>query len=126
MLQSYETTIIVTPVLTDAELKDLLANYVKLLKDNGAEIVHEDYWGLRQLAYPINKKTSGFYFTVEHKSPGELIEKVELLFKRDDSVMRFLTVKLDKFAVDYNDRKRQGLVGKNRKKDKEEEVKEEA
>lgn len=124
MLQQYETTIIVTPVLTDTELKDLTSGYTEFLKSNGAEIIQEEFWGLKQLAYPITKKTSGFYFTVEYKCATDLIDKLELNFRRDENIMRFLTVKLDKYAAEYNDKKRKGLVGRKKKDSKE--VKEEA
>lgn len=121
-MQQYETTIIVTPVLTDTELKELVSGYTKFLKSNGAEIVHEDYWGLRQLAYPIKKKTSGFYFTVEYKAPTDLLDKLELTFRRDENIMRFLSIKLDKHSMEFNEKKRKGLIGKKKTK----EVKEEA
>lgn len=122
-MQQYETTIIVTPVLTDTELKELTSGYTKFLKSNGAEIVAEEHWGLRQLAYAIKKKTSGFYFTVEYKAEGNLVDQLELNFRRDDNIMRFLSVKLDKYAIEFNEKKRQGLIGKKKNK---EEVKEEA
>src|SRR5271170_4409653 len=114
-MQQYETTIVVTPVLTDTELKSLLSGYVSFLKNSDAEIVQEESWGLKPLAYPINKKTSGFYFTVEFKANTDLIAKLELNLKRDENVLRFLTVKLDKYMLDYNNRKRQGLVGRKKK-----------
>lgn len=114
-MQQYETTIIVTPVLTDTELKSLLSGYVTFLKNSDAEIVQEDFWGLKQLAYPIQKKTSGFYFTVEYKANTDLIDKLELNFRRDENILRFLTVKLDKYSLDYNNKKRQGLVGRKKK-----------
>lgn len=116
MTKQYETTIIVTPVLTNEALKETIAGYVDFLKNSGCEIVHQDDWGLRQLAYPIKKKTSGFYHTVEYKSQtGEFIDKLELTLRRDENILRFLTVSLDKYAVDYNDRKRQGLIGRKKK-----------
>lgn len=118
MIKQYESTVIVTPVLTDTELKQLLSGYIDFLKSNGAEIVHEDFWGMKQLAYPIKKKTSGFYYAVEFKAEGDLIDKLELLYRRDENILRFLSVKLDKFAQDFNDRKRQGLVGKKKKDSK--------
>lgn len=118
MIKQYESTVIVTPVLTDTELKQLLSGYIDFLKSNGAEIVHEDFWGMKQLAYPIKKKTSGFYYAVEFKAEGDVIDKLELLYRRDENILRFLSVKLDKFAQDFNDRKRQGLVGKKKKDSK--------
>lgn len=125
MVNQYETTLIVTPVLTDTELKELTSGYVKFLKSKGAEIIQEDHWGLKQLAYPIKKKTTGFYFLVEFKVDTQVISEFELNLKRDESVMRFLTVKLDKYAVKYNDDKRKGLIGR-KKKDSKETTEEEA
>jgi small subunit ribosomal protein S6 len=118
MSKQYETTLILTPVLTQENLKDLVKNYAEFLKTNGAEIVFEEYWGLRQLAYPIDKKTTGHYYTIEFKvtEPGDLIERLELNYRRDENVMRYLTVMLDKYGIDFNDRKHKGLAG--RKKDK--------
>ena len=125
MLKQYETTVIVTPVLTDAELRQLTSGYIDLLKNNGAEIVHEDFWGMKQLAYPIKKKTSGFYYSVEFNAPSDLIDKLELAFRRDENILRFLSVKLDKFAAEFNEKKRQGLIGR-KKKDSKSEVTEKA
>ena len=125
MIKQYESTVIVTPVLTDTELKQLLSGYIDFLKSNGAEIVHEDFWGMKQLAYPIQKKTSGFYYAVEFKAEGDLIDKLELLYRRDENILRFLSVKLDKYAAEFNDKKRQGLIGR-KKKDSKSEVTEKA
>ena len=82
----------------------------KILTDTGTEIVFENNWGLRKLAYPIQKKNTGFYYLVEFKAPGEVIAKMELEFKRDERVMRFLTVKLDKHAIAYNEKKRKNAA----------------
>lgn len=112
MLKQYETVFILTPVLNDEQMKEAVSKFKKILTDNGAEIVHEDNWGLRKLAYPIQKKTTGFYTLVEFKSNPELIAKLEIEYKRDERVMRFLSIALDKHAIAYNDRKRKGLVTK--------------
>ncbi len=106
MLKNYETVFIMTPVLSDEQMKEAVSKFQKLLKDKGAEIVHEDHWGLRKLAYPIQKKTSGFYHLIEFKSEGSLINDLEVAFKRDERIIRFLTVALDKHAVAYNEKKR--------------------
>jgi len=111
-MNNYETTIILTPVLSDDEVKQSISSYIAFLKENGAEIVHEDHWGLKQLAYPIAKKTTGVYHWVEYKGPGDIVAKLEVQFGRDDKLLRFLTVRLDKFAIDYNERKRNGLIGR--------------
>lgn len=118
MANQYETVFIMTPVLSDDQMKETVSKYQKLLKDKGAEIVLEDNWGLRKLAYPIQKKSTGFYYLIEFKSEGDIIKDVELAFKRDERIIRFLTVKLDKHAVAYNEKKR--------KKAKEEQQQQEA
>lgn len=116
MNNNYETTIIVTPVLPEEEVKNTVNSYVDFLKKNGGEIVEIDRWGLRQLAYPIKKKTTGFYTVIEFVADSQLIDKLELSYRRDENILRFMTVKLDKYAVKYNDDKRKGLVGRNKKK----------
>ncbi len=105
-MNQYETVFIVTPVLSDEQMKEAVKKYQEYLRDNGAEIVHEEHWGMRKLAYPIQKKSTGFYHLVEYKAPGEMIAELELALKRDERIIRFLTVKLDKFAIAYNEKKR--------------------
>ena len=107
MANQYETVFIMTPVLSDDQMKETVAKYQKLLRDKGAEIVFEDNWGLRKLAFPIQKKSTGFYYLLEFRSDdSEIIHTLELAFKRDERIIRFLTVKLDKHAVVYNEKKR--------------------
>lgn len=105
-MNQYETVFIVTPVLSEEQMKEAVKKYQEYLKDKGAEIVHEEHWGMRKLAYPIQKKSTGFYHLVEYKAPGELIKELEISLKRDERIIRFLTVKLDKHAVTYNEKKR--------------------
>lgn len=122
MNKNYETVIIFTPVLNDEEVKKQIKKYVDLIKNADGNIVHEDHWGLRQLAYPIQKKTTGIYHIVEYNVPGEFIDNLELQFRRDENVIRFLTTALDKYALDYNERKRNGLIGKKKEPKVEEPV----
>ena len=118
-MRNYEITFIVDPVLSGDEINATAQTYVDALKKEGATIVHLDEMGLRQLAYPINKRTTGVYYCIEFQSEtGALIQKIELAMRRDARVMRFLTVSLDKFGVKYNDDKRKGLIGKVKKKEK--------
>jgi small subunit ribosomal protein S6 len=119
-MQQYESVIVLTPLLSDEAAKEVIAKFTKLLRDNGAEIIQEDNWGLKKLAYPIEKKGTGYYHLTEFKAPGELINKLEVEYKRDERVMRFLTISLDKHATVYNERKRNGAF--NQKKPKTEEV----
>lgn len=95
-----------TPVLSDEQMKEAVSKFQDYLKNNGAEIIFENHWGLRKLAYPIQKKSTGFYHLIEFKSDPELISKLEIEFKRDERVIRFLTVALDKHAIAYNEKKR--------------------
>lgn len=116
--RSYELALVITPVLTDDDLQNLLEDYRKFFKkDLGMTIVHEDFWGLRQLAYPIKKKTTGVYLIVEFEASPDVIDRMELQFKRDENILRFMTTKLDKYALEYNEKKRKGLVGRKKKKD---------
>jgi small subunit ribosomal protein S6 len=117
-MRNYEVTFIVDPVLSSGEIEGVAKNYEEHLTGKDCELVHTDAMGLRQLAYPVNKRTSGVYYCIEFKSPGnEVIEGLELALRRDERIIRFLTVKLDKYGVKYNDDKRQGLIGKKRKEE---------
>lgn len=111
-MQQYETVVILTPLLSEDVAKEAIAKFKNILTENGAEIIQEDNWGLKKLAYPIEKKTTGFYHLTEFKAPGEIINKLELEYKRDERVMRFLTISLDKHAVAYNEKKRSGAFNK--------------
>lgn len=107
MLNQYETVFILTPVLSQEQLKEAVDKFKKILSaTDGTEIVYENNWGLRKLAYPIQKKNTGFYYLIEFKAPGEVVAKLELEYKRDERVMRFLTVVLDKHSIAYNEKKR--------------------
>jgi small subunit ribosomal protein S6 len=115
MLTQYETVFILTPVLSEDDTKKSINNYVELLKSQGAEIVHQEAWGLKNLRYQIGKKNTGIYHVVEYKANGKVVDTLEVAFRRDEGVLRYLTVKLDKYAVKYNDDKRAGIVGRNKK-----------
>ena len=100
-MNNYETVFILTPVLSDAQMKEAVEKFKNLLTELGAEIINEEDWGLRKLAYPIQKKTTGFYYFMEFKADPSVIEKLEINFRRDERVIRFLTIKQDKFALEY-------------------------
>ena len=106
MMNQYETVFIVTPVLSEDQVKETVKKFKKILTDGGAEILTEENWGLRKLAYPIKHKTTGFYNLIEFKAEGALIEKLETEFRRDEKIIRFLTFKMDKYAVEYSDKKK--------------------
>lgn len=105
-LQSYELMVIFTPVLAEDDFKAAQKKFSDLIKEHGGEMTHQNPWGLRSLAYPIEKKTTGLYWVSEFEAPTDLIAKLELQMNRDESVMRHMVNKLDKHAVAYNLRKR--------------------
>ena len=105
-MNRYETVFIVTPVLSDAQMKEAVEKFRNFLKDSGANIVHEEDWGLRKLAYPIQHKSTGFYHLIEFEAEGSLIEKLEVQYRRDERIIRFLTFRMDKYAVEYAEKKR--------------------
>ena len=100
-MNQYETVFILTPVLSDEQMKETVAKFRKLLEDNGADIVNEEAWGLKKMAYPIQKKSTGFYCLLEFKAEPTIVNTLEVNFKRDERVIRFITVKLDKYAIEY-------------------------
>jgi small subunit ribosomal protein S6 len=106
MSNQYETVFIMTPVLSEEQMKETVEKYEKFLEARQAEIVHEDNWGLKKLAYPIQKKSTGFYHLIEFKADPTIIREWEVTFKRDERILRFLTVALDKHAIAYNEKKR--------------------
>ncbi len=107
-LKNYESVIILTPVLSEQQMKDTVKGYRELITEQGGQVVHETNWGLAKLAYPINKKVTGFYHIFEFQADPEFISTLELSYRRDEIVMRFLTTKLDKHAVIYNERRKRG------------------
>ncbi len=112
-MRHYELTFVVDPVLSNEEIQSIRQTYEDLVKKQGCTIVHIEDSGLKQLAYPINKRNSGIYFTIEFSSEnGEAIAPIELALRRDERIMRFLTISLDKFGVKYNEDKRNGLIKK--------------
>ena len=105
-MNQYETVLILTPVLSDDQMKEAVGKFKSLLTDNGAEILNEENWGLKKLAYPIEKKSTGFYQLIEFKADPTVIDKLEVNFRRDERVIRYLTVKMEKYAIEYAEKRR--------------------
>jgi small subunit ribosomal protein S6 len=114
-MNQYETVFILTPVLSDEQMKEAVAKFKGILTDKGAEIINEELWGLRKLAYPIEKKSTGFYVMLEFMAEPSVIKTLEINFRRDEKVIRFLIVKNEKYAAEYAAKRR------NNKKKAEEE-----
>lgn len=115
-MKNYETVFILNPVLSDDQMKDTVEKFVKVLKKGKADVLNVEQWGLRKLAYPIQHKSTGFYNLLEFSASPEMVNTLETEFRRDESVMRFMTTVLDKHAVVYNERRRKGEFNKNKVK----------
>ena len=111
-MNNYETVFIVTPVLSDAQVQEVADKFQGVITENGGQIVNVENWGLKKLAYPIQKKTTGFYFLVEFTGEGSIINTLETQYRRDERIIRFLTFKQDKFAVEYSQKRRAKLANK--------------
>ena len=105
-MNNYESVFIATPVLSDVQTKELFGKFQGVITENGGQIVSSEDWGLRKLAYPIQKKTTGFYYLIEFEGEGDLVEKLETQYRRDERVIRFLTFRMDKYAVEYAEKRR--------------------
>jgi small subunit ribosomal protein S6 len=109
-MQNYELMVIFTPVLSEEEYKAAQKKYTDLVAENEGEVVHDNPWGLKSLAYPIQKKTTGLYWVMEYKAPSIFNEKLKIQLLRDESVIRHMFTALDKYAVEYNNKKKSGVT----------------
>ena len=105
-MNKYETVFILTPVLSDDQMKETVEKFKQVLTDNGGTIENEENWGLRKLAYPIENKNTGFYTLIEFNGEPTIVAKLETAFRRDEKVIRFQTVKLEKYAIEYAEKRR--------------------
>ena len=113
-MNNYETVFILNPVLSEDQAKDTVEKFTKVLTKAKADIINVEQWGLKKMAYPIQNKSTGFYNLVEFAAAPETIQTLETEFRRDESVMRFLTTVLDSHALEYNVRRRKGEFNRNR------------
>lgn len=111
-MNRYETVFILTPVLSDEQMKEAVEKFKGVLTANGATIVSEEEWGLRKLAYPIQKKSTGFYCLIEFEGAPTLVKQLEIAYRRDEKVLRFLTFRLDKYAAEYAEKRRMKISNK--------------
>ncbi|MBS1489212.1 MAG: 30S ribosomal protein S6 [Bacteroidetes bacterium] len=115
-MKNYETVFILNPVLSEDQAKDTVEKFVKVLTKAQAEIVNKEFWGLKKMAYEIQNKSTGFYNLIEFTTENtDIINTLETEFRRDESVMRFLTLALDKHAVAYNARRKKGEFNRTKK-----------
>jgi small subunit ribosomal protein S6 len=114
-MNNYELMVIFTPVLSDEDYKAEQKKIASLVKANGGEVLHSNPWGLKSLAYPIAKKTTGLYWVMEYMAPSDFNEKLKIQLLRDEAVMRHMFTALDKYAVGYNAKKRSGVTSATEK-----------
>ena len=105
-MNHYETVFIATPVLSDVQTKEVFGKFQGGITENGGRIVSGEEWGLKKLAYPIQKKTTGFYFLIEFEAEGDIVDILETQYRRDERVIRFLNFRMDKYAVEYAEKRR--------------------
>jgi small subunit ribosomal protein S6 len=105
-MNNYETVFILTPVLSEEQAKEAVKKFESEITSLGGKIKHSESWGLKKLAYPIQKKTTGFYFLLEYQGEGNLVSDLEVTFKRDERIMRFLTVKMDKHHQEWAEKRK--------------------
>ncbi|MFV0391157.1 MAG: 30S ribosomal protein S6 [Paludibacteraceae bacterium] len=106
MLNHYEAVFILTPVLSDVQMKEAVDKFKTVITDNEGTITNEENWGMRKLAYPIQKKSTGFYSLLQFDAEPTVIETLETQFRRDERILRFLTFRLDKYAYEYAERRK--------------------
>jgi small subunit ribosomal protein S6 len=106
MMNQYEAVFIITPVLSEPQVKETVKKFRDIITENGGDMIHEEDWGMKKLAYPIQKKSTGFYHLFEFKANPAFIDKFEIEIRRDEKVIRFMTVKLDKYAAEYSQKRR--------------------
>jgi len=108
-MNNYELMVIFTPVLSEDEFKAAQKKYADFVTENGGNVAHSQPWGLKSLAYPIHKKTTGIYWVLEYSAPSNFNEKLKIQILRDEQIMRHMVTSLDKYAVEYNAKKRSGV-----------------
>ena len=121
MKNHYEAVFIATPVLSDTQVKETVEKFRSFITGNGGEMENEENWGLKKLAYPIQKKENGYYFLFQFAAAGDMVDRLETQFRRDERIIRFLTVRLDKDGLEYaNKRRMKKTEGENTKQNEEE------
>ena len=105
-MKNYETVFILNPALSEEQVQKAIDKYEKYLKSNGSKIIAKEIWGLKKLAYTIQNKNSGFYNLIEYTAPADVVSSLEVEFSRDETVMRYLTVALDKDALAWAEKRR--------------------
>ena len=115
-MNTYETVFIMNPVLSDSQVKETVQKFTKYIKEKKGVITNEESWGLKKLKYPIQNKKTGFYYLIEFQSKGDIINNFEIELKRDERIIRWQTIRLDKFALEYAERRKNKINDKSKEK----------
>ena len=115
-MNTYETVFIMNPVLSDSQVKETVQKFTKYIKEKKGVITNEESWGLKKLKYPIQNKKTGFYYLIEFQSKGDIINDFEIELKRDERIIRWQTIRLDKFALEYAERRKNKINDKSKEK----------
>ena len=107
----YETVFILSPLCQESIRDEVVTRFEGIIKSNQGTVVSTDNWGLKELSFTVRKQNTGYYFSMEFSGPGIVVSALETAYKREENILRYLIVALDKHAVDYNERRRKGLVG---------------
>ncbi len=108
-MNNYETVFIMTPVLSEDQIKETVNKFVNFIKTKKGKVTHEENWGLKKLRYPIQKKKTGFYYLIEFQSEGKIINDLEVEMKREECIIRWQTIKLERFALEYAEKRKKKL-----------------
>lgn len=112
-MNHYEAVFILTPILSADQTKETVDKFANLITDNGGVMVNREEWGQRKLAYPIHKLSTGNYFFFEFDAEPTFVDTLEINFRRDDHVIRFLTFKQGPFAHEYAEKRRRNHKDSN-------------
>merc|ERR1712071_226458 len=113
IMNHYEAVFILNPVLSEVQVKETVSKFEDFLTSRGAKMVSKEDWGLKKLAYEIQHKKSGFYHLFEFQAPADIIIAFETELRREERIMRFVNVSLDKHAISWAERRREKLKSKS-------------
>lgn len=111
---AYETTFLVVPELAEADYKKVVKKFEDIIANGGGEITNLENWGQKKLAYAIERRQNAYYCYMEFTAPAAVIAKLEQEFIYDESVIRFLTVRVEKHHAAFNKKRREQGFGKKR------------
>lgn len=98
---TYESAVIINAALEDDQIEEMVIKIKDLIESNGGKIVDLDRWGRKRLAYMINKNRIGYYVIYQFEAPAPFIKELERIYRLDENIIRYMTIKLEKNALEY-------------------------